>query len=267
MREREPTRSSINWASSMILNSLGLPIWNRAGYVRGGRHLADKPVDQIVRIAEGAGLEAFAVDRELTAEELRRARRKDYAFEIGVHYLGMVSGFRELVRATATSVTQTRSNCGPTDCEFDAFQTPVSALRARLSKDAALEFHVICKLCQELEQAQEHSLLLARRRALAKVAMFLQQLERLQFARGERAADIYLPMSRSDIGEYVGMSLEAVSRALRSLCAEGIISSRDRRHLKIVDRAAFEAIFGLMRDRRGGRTKARALVRLALLVF
>ena len=125
-----------------------------------------------------------------------------------------------------------------------AFQMPVSALRTRLSKDAALEFHVICKLCQELDQAQQHSVLMARRRAPAKVAMFLQQLERLQVARGERAGNIYLPMSRSDIGEYVGMSLEAVSRAFRSLCTEGIIRSRDRRHLKIVDRAAFEAISG-----------------------
>ena len=49
--------------------------------------------------------------------------------------------------------------------------------------------------------------------------MFLKLLERLQAARGERTADIYLPMTRSDIGEYVGMSLEAVSRAFRRLSA------------------------------------------------
>jgi len=46
-----------------------------------------------------------------------------------------------------------------------AFKIPVSALRSRLSKDASLEFHVICKLCQELRQAQRHAFLLARRRA------------------------------------------------------------------------------------------------------
>jgi CRP/FNR family transcriptional regulator len=47
--------------------------------------------------------------------------------------------------------------------------------------------------------------------------MFLQLLEQIQAARGERSTEIYLPMNRSDIGEYVGMSLEAVSRAFRSL--------------------------------------------------
>jgi CRP/FNR family transcriptional regulator, anaerobic regulatory protein len=123
-----------------------------------------------------------------------------------------------------------------------AFEMPVSALRGRLSKDAGLEFHVICKLCQELRQAQRHAFLLARRQAVSKLAMFLQLLEQLQTAKGESATEIYLPMNRSDIGEYIALSLEAVSRAFRSLTARGIIESRDRRHLKIVDRAAFEAL-------------------------
>jgi CRP/FNR family transcriptional regulator len=131
-----------------------------------------------------------------------------------------------------------------------AFQIPVSALRSRLSKDASLEFHVICKLCQELRQAQRHAFLLAQRQALSRVAMFLQLLEQLQTARGESATEVYLPMSRSDIGEYVAMSLEAVSRAFRGLIARGIIKSRDRRHLKIMDRAAFEALVDEVAHRR-----------------
>jgi CRP/FNR family transcriptional regulator len=70
--------------------------------------------------------------------------------------------------------------------------------------------------------------------------MFLQLLEQLQTSRGESTTEIYLPMSRSDIGEYIAMSLEAVSRAFRSLTARRIIKSRDRRHVKIIDRSAFE---------------------------
>jgi CRP-like cAMP-binding protein len=125
-----------------------------------------------------------------------------------------------------------------------AYRLPVSALLSRLSKDASLEFHVICKLCHELRQTQRHALLAARKRALPKVAMFLQLLEQIQAARGERSTEIYLPMNRSDIGEYVGMSLEAVSRAFRGLTTRGIIKSRDRRHLKIMDRSTFDKIAG-----------------------
>ncbi|WP_433994458.1 Crp/Fnr family transcriptional regulator [Bradyrhizobium canariense] len=125
-----------------------------------------------------------------------------------------------------------------------AYRFPVSTLRRRLAKDADLEFHVICKLIHELRETQRHAFLLARKRAISRVAMFLQLLENLRAARGERTAEIYLPMKRSDIGEYLGMSLEAVSRAFRSLTTRGIIRNRDRRHLKITDRSTFDRIVG-----------------------
>src|SRR3974390_3253711 len=38
-----------------------------------------------------------------------------------------------------------------------AYRLPVTTLRGRFSKDAGLEFHVVCKLCQELRQAQHHA--------------------------------------------------------------------------------------------------------------
>jgi CRP/FNR family transcriptional regulator len=123
-----------------------------------------------------------------------------------------------------------------------AYRLPVSVLRSRLSRDAGLEFHVICKLCHELRQAHRHSFLLSRHRVLSKLAMFLQMLEQLQAARGEPSDEIYLPMDRSDIGEYSGMSLGAVSRGFHNLTRRGVISSRGRRHLKIVDRSAFKKL-------------------------
>jgi CRP/FNR family transcriptional regulator len=122
-----------------------------------------------------------------------------------------------------------------------AYQFPVSALRSRLAKDAGLEFGVICKLSHELRQAQRHAFLLARRQALSKVAMFLEMLEQLQVSGGE-GAEIYMPMNRSDISGYVGMSLEAVSRAFRRLIKHRIIETRNRWHVKVVDRSAFEKL-------------------------
>ncbi|MDP1868866.1 MAG: Crp/Fnr family transcriptional regulator [Bradyrhizobium sp.] len=122
------------------------------------------------------------------------------------------------------------------------YRFPVSALRSQLARDADLEFRVICKLIHELRETQRHAFLLARRRALSRVVIFLQLLENLQVARGERTAEIYLPMNRTDIGQYLGISLEAVSRAFRGLTARGIIKSRGRQHLKIADRSTFNKI-------------------------
>ena len=125
-----------------------------------------------------------------------------------------------------------------------AYRLPVTALRGRLSKDAELEFHVICKLCQELRQAQRHAFLLSEKRAVTKLAMFLQFIEQLQITKGEQTTEIFLPMDRSDISNYIGLTLAAVSRAFRTLTTRSVIKLRDRRHVRIVDRNAFERIAG-----------------------
>ena len=125
-----------------------------------------------------------------------------------------------------------------------AYRLPVGALRRRLMKDAELEFHVICKLCQELRQSQRHAFLLGHKSAVTKVAIFVQMIEQLQIARGEKTLEVTLPMDRSDIGEYTGLTLAAVSRAFRSLITHGVIRVRNRRHVRIIDRAAFEKIAG-----------------------
>jgi CRP-like cAMP-binding protein len=77
---------------------------------------------------------------------------------------------------------------------------------------------------------------------VSKLILFLQMLEHLQADRNEPTNEIYLPMDRSDISEYVGASLSAISRAFRTLSAKGILKVRNRRHVKIIDRAAFEPI-------------------------
>jgi CRP-like cAMP-binding protein len=123
-----------------------------------------------------------------------------------------------------------------------AYRLPVLALESRLRKDAALEFHVICKLCHDLREVQRHAFLLGRRDALAKVAMFFQLLEHYQAAKGESTNELYLPMSRSDVADYVGMSLEAVSRSFRTLASRGVISFTNKRTIKIEDRAQLEII-------------------------
>ncbi len=123
-----------------------------------------------------------------------------------------------------------------------AYRLPVPALKIRLEKDADLEFHVICKLCHELREAQRHAFLLGHRNALARLAMFLQLLERHQAARGESATELHLPMNRSDVADYIGMSLEAVSRSFRTLASRGVIAFGDKRNVKILDRVRLEAL-------------------------
>ena len=122
------------------------------------------------------------------------------------------------------------------------YRMPVKAFETTLQQDPGLEFHVFCKACNELRQTQRHAFLLSKHRALTKVALFLQMLENHQAANGEGTGEVYLPMRRSDIADYVGMSLEAVSRSFRALASRGVVTFRDRRYVQIISRAQLEMV-------------------------
>lgn len=123
-----------------------------------------------------------------------------------------------------------------------AYKTPVAAMRRVLASSADLDVNIIIKLCEELRQAQRHAFLLTEKRAVSRLAMFLDLHEHLQNAIGETASEIYLPMDRSDIAAYLGVTLPAISRAFRTLISQKIIACRDRRHVRILDRRAFERV-------------------------
>jgi CRP-like cAMP-binding protein len=123
-----------------------------------------------------------------------------------------------------------------------AYRLPLAGLDHLLRNDPTLEYHLIVKLCHELREAQHHLFVLGRHGALSKVALFIHILERHQESRQENLGEIYVPMSRSDIADYTGMSLEAVSRSFRTLATHRILAFRDRRHVRILDRDRFDGL-------------------------
>jgi CRP-like cAMP-binding protein len=126
--------------------------------------------------------------------------------------------------------------------DVTAYRMPTTALEKRLRRDATLEFHVITKLCHELREAQRHAILLDHHNALARIALFFQLLEQHQIAREQATHTIELPMSRSDIADYVGMSPESVSRTFNTLTSRGIVAFVNHRAVKILDAERLEAL-------------------------
>jgi CRP-like cAMP-binding protein len=120
------------------------------------------------------------------------------------------------------------------------YKVPTAALEARMRRNPSLDFQVICRLCHDLREAQQHAILLSRHHAVAKLGLFLQMLEAHQNAEGHSSQEIQVPMARTDIGAYVNISPEAVTRSLRELVRRGLISVRERRYVKIIDRVGLE---------------------------
>lgn len=83
---------------------------------------------------------------------------------------------------------------------------------------------------QSLGRAQDHLLLLARQAASERVGAFLIELA----ARQGGTNMIELPMSRMDIGDYLGLTIETVSRIISKLKEQGIIRLPTLRCIEIV---------------------------------
>lgn len=80
----------------------------------------------------------------------------------------------------------------------------------------------------ELARAQMHMLLLGRATARERVARFL--LDLADRFRGDLVA---LPMSRQDMADYLGLTIETVSRMLGRLQADGVVELADCRHFRV----------------------------------
>jgi CRP/FNR family nitrogen fixation transcriptional regulator len=79
----------------------------------------------------------------------------------------------------------------------------------------------------DLRHAEDHMLLLGRKTALERVATFLLEMDR----RLAKAGMMALPMCRRDIGDYLGLTLETVSRALSELNDKGILTFSGARQI------------------------------------
>ncbi len=122
---------------------------------------------------------------------------------------------------------------------------PRARLRRLLDDFPAMEKRLLEVAGNELVAAQEQMLLLGRKTARERLASFLvaqsrqgvacQRQPRMRFA---------LPMTRSDIADYLGLTIETVSRTLTKFRSEGLIEIPGQSELLILNRRALESLAG-----------------------
>lgn len=96
-----------------------------------------------------------------------------------------------------------------------------------------LEKKLLGATTQELAAAHEQMLLLGRKTAREKVASFLIMLGQRLANKGHATPLIALPMSRSDIADFLGLTIETVSRTLTGFRREGLIALPDANHVVV----------------------------------
>jgi len=100
--------------------------------------------------------------------------------------------------------------------------------------DAIVARDLLNMTAKNLKHAEDHMLLLGRKTSLERVAAFLLEMD----ARLTAAGVMALPMCRRDIADYLGLTLETVSRALSSLHDKGVLGflGQTQRQIVLLDR-------------------------------
>jgi CRP/FNR family transcriptional regulator len=105
----------------------------------------------------------------------------------------------------------------------------------------ALQRHVHKIMSREIVRENGVMLLLGSMRADERLAAFLLNLVQRLHARGFSKSELILRMTREEIGSYLGLKLETVSRTFSKFVEEGIVEVKQR-HVRILNPDALKLI-------------------------
>lgn len=159
------------------------------------------------------------------SKSLPDGRRQITGFLGAGDFMGLNT--RTAYTATAEALADTRV------CRF-----PRQAFQQLLAEMPSLEQRLLAVTETELAAAHEQILLLGRKTAMERIATFLLRQSERARARGLAANPVSLPMTRAEAADYLGLTIETVSRCFTKLRKLDIISlqAADRVLIRDFDR-------------------------------
>jgi CRP/FNR family nitrogen fixation transcriptional regulator len=167
-----------------------------------------EPADYIYQVVEGA-VRSYKL--------LSDGRRQIGAFHLVGDIFGLANGpvHRFTTEAIVDTTVRLMKRC---------------SLEHVAESDAHVALDLLSMTTSNLQHAEDHMLLLGRKTSLERVAAFLLEMDRRLSAANVMA----LPMCRRDIADYLGLTLETVSRALSHLHGMGVLDFLGQTQRQIV---------------------------------
>jgi CRP/FNR family transcriptional regulator len=211
-----------------VCASVGLAMLPRLAAMASERTL---PAEQML-FDEGDGAEAVFIvtDGMLKLYKfMADGRRQVVGFMVPGDFLGLAFGRLHVYSAEAVTAVAL--------CRFDR-----SRFLELLDDCPSLEMEILQRTTTELAAAQEQMLLLGRKTATERVASFILCMSRrLRLPPG---APVGLPMSRGDIADYLGLTVETVSRTFSTLRSKMLIGLPERHLVTIAHPRQLEHLAG-----------------------
>lgn len=160
---------------------------------------------------------------------LADGRRQVVDFAFAGDFIGLGASGRYALNAQATE--RTRLRC-----------LAVSELRNIAVENPKLGLELYEAIASELRATRELLMSVSHRTAQERVAGFLLALAQRSARRGEDATNIVLPMTRTDIADFLGLTIETVSRTFSKFRTKGIIDLEQCILVTIRDLDALSAI-------------------------
>ena len=156
-------------------------------------------------------------------------RRQITGFLFAGDFLGLTHN--EAYAYSAETLVPTRL------CRF-----PRQRLEALLGEIPHLEQRLLAMASHELAAAQDQMMLLGRKSARERVVSFILMLSNSATRHGRLGDPVFLPMSRNDIADYLGLTTETVSRTVTLLKKQGLIELLDDKQIRLSRLAALREI-------------------------
>jgi len=162
---------------------------------------------------------------------LSDGRRMITGFLFDSDFIGLASN--ERYAYTAEAVTEL------TMCRY-----PRNRLEDFFEMYPSIETRMLRVATNELAAAQDQMVLLGRKTAQEKLASFLYLLSERAVRRGDSGMVLALPMNRTDIGDYLGLTIESVSRCFTQIRKSGAIELVTAHSVRILDKERLRDLTG-----------------------
>ncbi len=153
---------------------------------------------------------------------LEDGRQQVVGLQFAPDFMGRPFAESSAVTAEAASEVET--------CSF-----PKSALETLISQNPDLEHRLLQQTLKELDEARDWMLTLGRKTAAEKVASFLYLIATHLEPEDIVSTSFTLPVTRADIADFLGLTIETVSRQITKLRAENVIEIVANRQVTIPD--------------------------------
>ena len=125
--------------------------------------------------------------------------------------------------------------------DSEVCEIPFARLEELFSDIPTLLHHFHRMMSQEITREQSVMLLLGNMRADQRFSAFLVNLGSRYAARGYSATHFQLRMSREDVGNYLGLTIESISRLINKFKKQGLLAVRNR-EIELLDPVMLKAL-------------------------